>query len=115
MKKSALFFFAVVMFIAMSSFNQPANDGKIEITFTHNLNIDDLVKIKTKMAERSIWLTYRKLAFDLDGKLTAIDFMVRDAKYSGSAANANLTDSSKTGFYFDRSAGAKTTFGARDN
>lgn len=116
MKKTTLVIFAAILFIAVSSFKNAGNsDGKIQIIFTHKLDINQLVKIKTGLAEKSIWLTYRKLAFDFDGKLTGIDFSVQDAKYGGSASNDNLTDSSRTGFFYDRTAGAKITFGARDN
>lgn len=116
MKKAALLIFAAILFISVSSFKNAGNaDGKIEIIFTHKPDINELVKIKTGLAEKSIRLAYRKLAFDFDGKLTGIDFSVQDAKYVGSASNENLTDSSKTVFFYERTAGAKITFGARDN
>ncbi len=53
-----------------------ADDSLITVKFNHAQTLDDLVQLKTNLAVKGVSLTYRKLQFDENGLLEAIDFFV---------------------------------------
>ncbi|MEJ7680792.1 MAG: hypothetical protein WKG06_23660 [Segetibacter sp.] len=109
----------VAVFISSSSFRVKddhkiveAPNNKVEVVFNRQLDFGDIVKIKLDMAQKGIILDYKKLQFDENGKLKAIDFSV-DLKdgFSGSASNDELTNQSHFGFYRDYKEKVSSPFG----
>jgi hypothetical protein len=90
------------------------SDSLIKVIFNHRQTFDDLVLIKNDLAKKDIFLQYRSLGFDEEGKLVSIAFKVGDSKAGGSDTASDLTDESTIGFFFDYSQKAKFRFGAGD-
>lgn len=119
MKQLITLVLIATVFIFSSSFkiknahrNLETESAKIEVIFNRQLDFADLVKIKLDMATKGVILDYKKLQFDENGKLKAIDFSV-DFKdgFSGSASNDELTNESRFGFFRDYDKKANSPFG----
>ena len=104
-----------IFFFTLSSFkvhdNQNLNDDVIEVAFNHTLTFNDIVKIKLDLSERAITLTYNRLVFDENSRLTSISFSVKCDGYGGADEADNLTDDNSIGFFRDYTKGAKKQFG----
>lgn len=104
MKNINILFVAVLLIISTSfklnkSLNTSSGKENVEVIFNHKLTFNDVVKLKLDLSEKGLTLTYRKLIFDENSKLTAIDFSVKSTDgYAGGADEANLTDDSRVGF-----------------
>jgi hypothetical protein len=115
--KTLLFASSLILF---ASFQMPSaavstENTRIEIIFNQKLKFDDLVKIKSILAEKGITLDYQKLVFNEEKKLSEIDFKVdcQDG-YSGSAAAKYLSNHTKFGFYRDYTPNVDSPFGTGD-
>lgn len=83
---------AILLFSNLSFCSIPTDDQYIEVYFSDKLNINDLAKIETEMAERNIKLTYNYLRFNDKGKLKEIDYYVW---YKRSGGGDKITDTHK--------------------
>lgn len=86
---------------------------RIEAAFTHSLTMDSLIRIKKVLKGHGITLTYRKLEFDKNDRLTAIDGRVDfNNGFSGTwATNALKNNKKRSGFFRDYRKGVKYPFG----
>jgi uncharacterized protein YxeA len=119
MKKLLSVLLVVTLFISSSSFKtntkveKLSNDKtKVEVIFNHQLDFNDIVKIKLDLSQKGIVINYKMLAFDENGKLKSINFFVDcNDGFSGSASESSLTNKSRIGFYRDYSKDASSPFG----
>jgi len=88
------------------------SDNRVQVVFTRDLKFNDLVKIKLDMADNGITLDYKKLEFDENGGLMAIDFKVdcHDG-FSGSASSNQISNNSRFGFFRDYNDDVESPFG----
>lgn len=97
------------------NYNPDNSIERIDAVFTHELTLDSLINISDNLAEHGIKVSYRSMAFDEKGFLTAIDCVVMDAKtqQGGSFSVENLDTSNRNhqfGFYFNYSKDPKDRF-----
>jgi hypothetical protein len=105
--KSAFRFFLclgfVIFFTGFTNLVPTKRTGsKIEVYFSNKLDLADPVRLKAELSQKEIKLTYQRLIFDKDDKLSGISFTVRsEGLYCGSGETNNL--SREYGFYIDKS------------
>jgi len=84
----------------------------IDVSFSTQLDADDLEDIKNQLADLNITLEYKSLEFNKKGKLKAIDFKVDcNDGHSGSASAKLLTKNFIARFYRDYNENTKSSFG----
>lgn len=109
--------------IVKSNFNNETNDflnvknnkGKIQVAFTNNLTLEELINIKKDLDECGITANYKSLEFDENNKLQSIkcDIYCNDGpKGSFDIDNLNsINKNTRVGFYRDYSKNPKSEFG----
>jgi len=118
MKSKILLIPALLLFIIAASSFVPGNGSamekneRIEVIFTRNMKINDLVKVKSDLEEQGITLSYKLLRFDDEDRLSGIAFKVdcHDG-FKGSASNTSLRYDDRIGFYRDYRPGSSSPFG----
>lgn len=91
---------------------QKPNGLKIEIIFNSNLQPDDLISIKKKLASNGITLTYKSFDFNENNGLIAISFDVDcNDGFKGGGEKKNITSKTKWGFFRDYAEDAESPFG----
>ncbi|MDO6854861.1 hypothetical protein Q4599_14815 [Cellulophaga lytica] len=91
---------------------QKPNRLKIEIIFNSNLQPDDLISIKKKLASNGITLTYKSFDFNENNGLKTISFDVDcNDGFKGGGEKKNITSKTKWGFFRDYAEDAESPFG----
>ena len=89
--------------------------NKIEVAFTNTLTFDSLVYIKNDLRTKGISVNYKKIEFDENNRLQAIECEVDcNDGFKGSFAIGSLNSQNKNkkiGFYRDYSKNAAIPFG----
>lgn len=87
----------------------------LQIVFTNELNLENLISIKQDLKVKGIGINYKKLQFDENNKLVSIDFEVNcNDGFKGHLFIDNLNSTNKDkrlGFYRNYSRSAKSPFG----
>ncbi len=88
---------------------------RIKVSFTNNLTLDSLLRIKNELDLLGITVNYRKIELDTDNQLLAISSQVNtNDGFSGGFAIGmlnSLNKDKKMGFYRDYSKNTKNPFG----
>lgn len=102
MMKTLMLVFALALTSLSTNDWMTIQKDKVAVRFNHQMEFNDLVKIKLDLAEAGITIHYEKLVFDRQHKLTEIAFAVDcNDGFSGGAATGNLYDNSEFGFLRD--------------
>ncbi|TVZ08683.1 hypothetical protein JM80_1183 [Cellulophaga sp. RHA_52] len=109
----------LLLFVTFSAFNTnekisetKPNGLKIEIIFNSNLQPDDLISIKKKLASNGIPLTYKSFDFNENNELIAISYDVDcNDGFKGGGEKKNITSKTKWGFFRDYAEDAESPFG----
>lgn len=109
----------LLLFITFSAFNTNekicetnTNGLKIEIIFNSDLQPEDLINIKKKLASNGITLTYKSFDFNENNELIAISFNVDcNDGFKGGGEKKNITSKTRWGFFRDYSEDAESPFG----
>ena len=110
MKYVSIVFILLFSFInAQSQVNLKVN--VIEVSFSSNLNFEDLADIKDQLTKLNINLTYQSLVFREDGQLKNITFKVDCNDGFNGSAGGKLFKNNKIGFYRDYTLNAASPFG----
>lgn len=100
--KTLLLIFALTLSSISTNDWMTIEKDRIEVRFNHQMEFNDLVKIKLDLAEAGISIHFEKLVFDKRHKLTEIAFSVDcNDGFSGGASAGNLYDNGKFGFFRD--------------
>ena len=62
--------------IILGAFNFLLAQEELRITFTHDLTLEDMVNIKSRIDGLGHSLTYQRIEFDKDGKLKSLDVKI---------------------------------------
>ena len=86
--------FGILATLLFCSFLTPkaVDNNYIEMYFSRNLDINDLVKMKSELSSKNIQLNYSSLGFDNNGKLLKINYNVVTNKFSGSDKSEDLNE-----------------------
>ncbi len=112
MKKIIIAILLLTSLLGITAFHPGGETGKIEVLFNHQLNFNDIVKIKLDLSQRGIVVNYSQLGFDETGHLESIAFSVdcRDG-FSGMAyMSDHLYNQTRFGFIRDYGKDAKIPF-----
>lgn len=93
MKFTKITFVAIFFLLPFSNFAQHAvnfQNGYTTVFFSHQLNFDDLSKMKKELSEKGINLSYDYLKFTKDGKLSGIEYHVTSGKVSAADKSEDL-------------------------
>ncbi len=88
---------------------------RVEVAFTHSLNLDSLIKIKRELEKIGIVIHYKKIEFNVHNLLVNLDCeVICNDGFSGSFGTGSLSSQNsnkRIGFYRDYSPDAKSPFG----
>ena len=88
---------------------------RVEVAFTHSLNLDSLIKIKRELEKIVIVIHYKKIEFNVHNLLVNLDCeVICNDGFSGSFGTGSLSSQNsnkRIGFYRDYSPDAKSPFG----
>lgn len=88
---------------------------RVEVAFTHSLNLDSLIKIKRELEKIGIVIQYKKIEFNVHNLLVNLDCeVICNDGFSGSFGTGSLSSQNsnkRIGFYRDYSPDAKSPFG----
>lgn len=108
MKYSKIGVVGIVITLFFSSFtplSKPPEDSFIEVYFSNKLNLADLAKIQSDLAEKEIRLNYDYLKFGNDGQLAGIEYHVKAWKVGGSDSTSDTR--AEIGFIIDTAKNPK--------
>jgi len=108
MKFSKIVITALLVVLFFTNFKEaPAyyQNSLTEVYFSNKLDITDLAKIKTDLAEKGFKLNYDYLKFGDKGNLTAIKYFVKAAKFGGGDESDSLNN--EPGFIINTSPNRK--------
>ena len=88
---------------------------RVEVAFTHSLNLDSLIKIKRELEKIGIVIHYKKIEFNVHNLLVNLDCeVICNDGFSGCFGTGSLSSQNsnkRIGFYRDYSPDAKSPFG----
>ena len=116
MKSARALILVVALFLVSSGFTMQSykkhfSEDKTEVRFSHKQDFNELVKLKSDLAQKGIVVNYHLLQFDDNGKLKEIEFrVISEGIYRGTGISRVMTDESNFGFIIDRSPNAQFYF-----